>query len=94
MADIPPGYIKKRSSTIPFGYKISTIKGYLEPIPEQLEALNKYLQGVVDKAYSLREAAELLSNETGRKISHVGLQKQLTRPAWEIFPIPSHKCWP
>ena len=34
------GYIKRKTSTIPFGYKEDTdTEGYLEPIPEQIEAL-------------------------------------------------------
>ena len=40
MTDIPKGYIKKKSVTIPFGYKLSSIQGYLAPIPSQLEELN------------------------------------------------------
>ena len=33
------GYIKRRTSTIPFGYELDTEEeGYLKPIPEQLEA--------------------------------------------------------
>ena len=32
MSNIPKGYIKKKSVTIPFGYKLSSIEGYLEPI--------------------------------------------------------------
>ena len=40
MTDIPKGYIKKKSVTVPFGYKLSTIQGYLEPISSQLEELN------------------------------------------------------
>ena len=86
MIDIPSGYIKKKSVTIPFGYRISPIKGYLEPIPEQLKALKKYLNGITNKHYSLREAAKLLTQETGRSISHVGLKKQLNKNLWELFP--------
>tara|TARA_R100001463_G_scaffold116784_1_gene172149 strand:+ start:3157 stop:5052 length:1896 start_codon:yes stop_codon:yes gene_type:complete len=86
MSSIPPNYIKKKSATIPFGYEISEVKGYLKPIPEQLEALNKYLKSIYNKAYSLREAATLLSEETGRKISHVALKKHLEKDLWEIFP--------
>ena len=86
MSKIPADYIKKKSVTIPFGYKISPIKGYLEPIPKQLKALKKYLNGIYTKQYSLREAAQLLTQETGRSISHVGLKKQLDKDLWDIFP--------
>ena len=66
---LPEGYIKKKSRTIPFGYKESEIKGYLQPIPDQLEVLQKYLKAVMQQEASLREAAEAVSVETGRKIS-------------------------
>jgi hypothetical protein len=69
------GYIKKKGVTIPFGYEQSEIKGYLKPIPKQQELLLKYIALVQDKKYSLREAAEQLSLEADRKISHVGLSK-------------------
>jgi len=41
MPNIPEGYIKKKSVTIPFGYKLSSIEGYLEPIESELKILNK-----------------------------------------------------
>ena len=33
------GYIKRASSTIPFGYELDLETRYLKPIPEQIEAL-------------------------------------------------------
>ena len=42
MTNLPDGYKKKTSSTIPFGYKESNIKGLLEPIAKELEILDKY----------------------------------------------------
>ena len=36
---LPDGYIKRVSSTIPFGYELSDINGYLKPVPEQLKNL-------------------------------------------------------
>ena len=69
------GYIKKKGVTIPFGYEQSEIKGYLKPILKQQELLLKYIALVQEKKYSLREAAEQLSLEADRKISHVGLSK-------------------
>ena len=60
--DIPEGYIKKKGKTIPFGYRLSnSTEGYLAPIPEQLELLNKYIVSVQEQEMSLREAAEALS---------------------------------
>ena len=72
---IPDGYIKKKSVTIPFGYELSSIKGYLKPIESELKILNQYIQSVINQEYSLRKAAELITEETGRKISHVGLSQ-------------------
>ena len=77
MAKIPEGYIKRTSSTIPFGYKLSGIAGWLEPIETELEILDKYCKLVIDKAYSLRQAAELITEETNRKFSHIALLKKL-----------------
>jgi len=75
MVEIPTGYIKKKSATIPFGYELSNIKGYLAPIKTQLKILNKYIESVINEEYSLRKASELITEETGRKITHVGLSK-------------------
>ena len=72
---IPKNYIKKKGVTIPFGYELSSIKGYLKPIESELKILNQYIQSVINQEYSLRKAAELITEETGRKISHVGLSK-------------------
>ena len=74
---IPEGYLKKKSHTIPFGYEACEFDGYIKPIPEQLEVLHKYLQGVTEQKYSLREAAKLISQETGRKISHVAVKNYI-----------------
>ena len=74
---IPTGYLKKKSHTIPFGYEACDIEGYIKPIPEQLEVLHKYLQGVTEQKYSLREAAKLISQETGRNISHVAVKNYI-----------------
>ena len=76
---IPEGYIKKKSKTIPFGYKLSSIEGYLEPIPKELNILNKYVQAVLRQEYTLRSAAEAITLETGRKLSHVGLSKHVKK---------------
>ena len=69
------GYIKKKSATIPFGYKLSEIEGYLAPIQSELDVLHAYIKSVEQEEYSLRKAAELISEETGRKLSHAGLSK-------------------
>jgi hypothetical protein len=72
---VKEGYIKKKSATIPFGYELSEIEGYLAPIQSELDVLHTYIKSVEQEEYSLRKAAELISEETGRKLSHVGLSK-------------------
>tara|TARA_R100000654_G_scaffold33329_1_gene58413 strand:+ start:1313 stop:3088 length:1776 start_codon:yes stop_codon:yes gene_type:complete len=77
MTKIPADYLPKKSHTIPFGYELSNIEGYLKPIPKELEALQKYLKGVTEQKYSLREAAKLITQEAGRSVSHVTLKNYL-----------------
>ena len=69
--------IKKRARTIPFGFKQSEDPNYLEPIKEELDALNQAKEYL--KNCSLRETASWLHRKTGRYISHVGLRKRLAR---------------
>ena len=71
---IPESYIKKKGRTIPFGYELSDIEGYLKPIKEELEVLHNYIELVKNKTYSLRQASELIETETGKKLSHVALK--------------------
>ena len=62
--------------TIPFGYKQDeNDKDLLLPIPTELELLEKAKKFI--KQYSYRDVSNWLSNESGRYISHVGLQKRL-----------------
>ena len=76
MSDIPVNFIKKKGVTIPFGYKLSTIDGWLEPIESELKILDKYCKEVIKEAYSLRQAAELIATESNRPFSHVALLSQ------------------
>jgi len=72
-----PIKIKRKARTIPFGFKQSDNPDYIEPVKEELEALEqakKYL-----KTCSLRETAQWLHRKTGRYISHVGLKKRVER---------------
>ena len=65
----------RKTSTIPFGYKLDENKKTLLPIPEELEAYTKakdYLQSC-----SYREGASWLTAPTGRKISAQGLRKKV-----------------
>jgi len=79
MIMLPDGYIKRKTSTIPFGYQVSKIEGYLEPINEQLEALDVAEAMINNQEVSLRDAAYWLTAETGRYISHVGLKQYVDK---------------
>tara|TARA_R100000773_G_C4133748_1_gene63428 strand:+ start:38 stop:301 length:264 start_codon:yes stop_codon:yes gene_type:complete len=76
---LPDGYIKRITSTIPFGYEVSDIVGFLKPIPNQLEALDVAEAMVNNKEVTLRDASFWLHNETGRYISHVGLKNYIDK---------------
>ena len=39
------GYIKRASSTIPFGYEIDLESRYLKPIPEQIDVIKDFGDG-------------------------------------------------
>ena len=69
--------IKRISKVIPFGYKQTETEKILEPVSEELEALEqakKYLE-----ACSYREVADWLFRKTGRKVTGMGLRKILER---------------
>ena len=68
--------LRRSSSTIPFGYKLSESDNQmLEPVQEELQMLDKILPMVKDKTISLREGSMWLTHETGRSISPMGLKK-------------------
>ena len=67
--------IPKIGRTVPFGYKEGVDDGWLDPIPNELEALEKAKKHL--KQYSSRDVAAWLSKLTGRTISHVGLLKRI-----------------
>ena len=81
-----PGYIKRKGSTVPFGYELSEVDGWFSPISSELDILFKYLTQLKNKKVSLRDASALVEQESGRKISHVALKKYLEKPLWEVFP--------
>ena len=61
---------------VPFGYRVHPENDrLLEPIPEELEALEIAKRHL--KQYSYREVAIWLSKTTGRYISHMGLHKRI-----------------
>jgi len=68
--------IRRSSSTIPFGYELDEENTeWLNPIPEQIEELDKMITMINDRTLSLREASLFLEHKTGRFISHMGLKK-------------------
>tara|TARA_R110000772_G_C13020132_1_gene410466 strand:+ start:139 stop:579 length:441 start_codon:yes stop_codon:yes gene_type:complete len=68
--------VRVAARAVPFGYEIDPDNEKLfMPIPHELEALllaKKHL-----RQYSYREVANWLTTQTGRSISHVGLQKRI-----------------
>ena len=70
MKDIPEGFIRRKTSTIPFGYKLADdVKGYLEPIQVEIESLQLIEQMIVGeeisfKYYDASEDVVLLIDET------------------------------
>ena len=60
----------------PFGYEIDpNDERWLNPIEKELELLELAKKHL--KQYSYREVANWLTAQTGRSISHVGLQKRI-----------------
>ena len=72
-------YIKRRTSTIPFGYEESEDEGYLKPIPEQIETLKVAEDLVVGESISLQDACDWIEYETKRRISPPGLKKHIDK---------------
>ena len=77
---IPDGYIKRATSTIPFGYELtSEYDSFLKPIPEQLDALQIAENMIVNEEISLQAAVDWLEYKTDRKISTPGLKKHIDK---------------
>tara|TARA_R100000656_G_scaffold119704_2_gene93681 strand:+ start:239 stop:514 length:276 start_codon:yes stop_codon:yes gene_type:complete len=77
---IPEGYIRKRSSTIPFGYELDdNTKGYLKPITQELEVLKEVSTAVYNQEISLGVGVDWLEAETNRTMSRMGLKKYVDR---------------
>jgi len=80
MLEVPEGYIRKRSSTIPFGYALDeNTKGYLKPITQELEVLKEVSTAVYNQEISLGVGVDWLEAETNRKMSRMGLKKYVDR---------------
>ena len=67
--------IRRNSSTIPFGYKLSEDNKTLEKVDKEISSLEEMKDGVKSGAFSLRGAVEILEHQTGRKLSPMGLKK-------------------
>ena len=65
--------MRRKKGPLPFGY-IATSDGYLEEVPQELEALVKIKDLVNDGSISLRDGAAWIAHKTGRYISHQGLK--------------------
>jgi len=72
-------YIKRKTSTIPFGYESSEVEGYLKPVPDQIEALEVAEDLVTAESISLRDACDWIEYETKRRISPPGLKKHIDK---------------
>ena len=76
----PDSYIRRTSSTIPFGYELDEhFEGYLKPIPEQIEMLEEVAEAVVNGEISLGIGVDWLEAETGKKMSRMGLKKYVDK---------------
>ena len=73
------GYIKRKTSTIPFGYETSEVEGYLKPVQEQIDALNLVSEMVHDDEISLAVAVDWLEASTNRTMSRMGLKKHVDK---------------
>ena len=73
------GYIKRKTSTIPFGYESSEVEGYLKPVQEQIDALNLVSEMVKDQEISLAVAVDWLEASTNRTMSRMGLKKHVDK---------------
>ena len=77
---LPDGYIKRASSTVPFGYKLSpNVEGYLEPIEEELDILKEVSEAVHVGEISLGIGVDWLEAETGKSMSRPGLKKYVDK---------------
>ena len=77
---LPDDYIRRTSSTIPFGYELDeNFDGYLKPITEELQILKEVSEAVFHGEISLGSGVDWLETETGRKMSRPGLKKYVDK---------------
>ena len=72
-------YIKRKTSTIPFGYESSEVEGYLKPVPDQIEALEVAEDLVTAESISLRDACDWIEFKNHRSITPAGLKKHIDK---------------
>ena len=73
------GYIKRKTSTVPFGYETSEVDGYFKPVPDQIEALEVAEDLVAGESISLRDACDWIEFKTHRSITPAGLKKHIDK---------------
>ena len=73
--------LRRKARTIPFGYKLADDPDYIEPVQEELDALNEAKEYLNNCSY--REVAGWLGRKTNRSISHTGLRKIIDK-RWMI----------
>ena len=77
---VPDNYVRRKSSTVPFGYEDDgLIDGYLKAIPEDMEVLNEVAESVFLGEVSLGIGVDWLEAETGKKMSRMGLKKYVDK---------------
>tara|TARA_E500000305_G_scaffold39402_2_gene30184 strand:- start:287 stop:556 length:270 start_codon:yes stop_codon:yes gene_type:complete len=77
---VPDNYVRRKSSTVPFGYEDDgLIDGYLKAIPQDIEVLNEVAESVFLGEVSLGIGVDWLEAETGKKMSRMGLKKYVDK---------------
>ena len=80
------GYIKRATSTIPFGYELDDeTSSFLKPIEDELEALQVAENMVVNEEISLQAACDWLEYKTDRRMSAPGLKKHIDKKYGETI---------
>ena len=77
---VPDDYIRRTSSTVPFGYELDgDFEGYLKPIPDELSILKEVAKAVFHGEISLGVGVDWLEAETGKSMSRPGLKKYVDK---------------
>jgi hypothetical protein len=80
MMFVPDDYIRRTSSTVPFGYELDgDFEGYLKPIPDELSILKEVAEAVFHGEISLGIGVDWLEAETGKSMSRPGLKKYVDK---------------